>query len=51
MWTVFRDRRNDMIDLSKWSEYTPEQKRKKIPWIILVVVVWIIDIEYWLIGR
>ncbi len=46
-----RNREKYMIDLSKWNEYTTEQKRKKIPWIILVIVVWIIAIAYWLIGR
>lgn len=35
-----------MIDLSKWSKYTPEQKRRKIPWIIFIAVVWCIIIGY-----
>lgn len=40
-----------MIDFSKWSGYTPEQKRKKTPWILLVVVAWIIAIVYWLVSQ
>ncbi len=35
-----------MIDLSKWSEYTQEQKKRKIPWIIFVAVVWCVIIGY-----
>lgn len=38
-----------MIDISKWKEYTPEQKKKKLPWILLVVIIWIAAFLYWLI--
>ena len=35
-----------MINLSKWNEYTSEQKKRKIPWIIFVVLVWCVIIGY-----
>lgn len=40
-----------MIDLSKWDTYTPEQKKRKIPWIILVVAVWGIIVIGWILGN
>ena len=39
-----------MIDLSKWDQYTPEQKKKKIPWIILLIVIWIVIFIEWILG-
>lgn len=36
-----------MIDLSKWDEYTKEQK--KIPWIIFIFIGWGIGILSWVI--
>lgn len=39
-----------MIDLSKWDEYTPEQKKKKIPGIIFVAVIWILALICWVVN-
>lgn len=32
-----------MIDFSKWSEYTSDQKQKKMPWIVAIA--------YWLVSQ
>ncbi len=39
-----------MIDLSKWNKYTKEQKRRKIPWIIFVAIVWCVIIAFGIVA-
>lgn len=40
-----------MIDLSKWDEYTSEQKKRSIPWIVFVAVVFCIAIIQMIEGQ